>query len=191
MTLAPKKSSKGKEREVEPVNLIDMVDEATSAPGASGSSLNSSPLEAPSRTVDIVRIPSSQLRFFPKPPRPPDSSRTSFDGPRPDPTPLSIQNDLIFSHEPTSRNVSGNTVRLRPPTTTLSSGTGLANKFSNLFYIPPPPQGLAVTSARASARTSLDSAGSTGSTRPVEEVEMLLRFRKGSEDTVKERRKLD
>lgn len=110
------------------------------------------------RTVDIVRIPASQLRFFPKAPRQSttDSSRTSLDsGPRsgsalrplsqPVPTampPLSIQNDLHFSHDPPpSTHKSTRSVRLRPPTSAPSSGTGLADKLSNLFYVPPPPSG--------------------------------------------------
>lgn len=204
---------------------IDEVDPWSSfSPTNSTFYTPSTPLDAPlvdipesvptlrSRTVDIVRIPSSQLRFFPKPPRPPDSSRTSIDsGPRDSqqpPPPLSIQNDLHFSHDTVPRTKSsGASVRLRPPTTTPSTGTGLADKFSNLFFIPPPPPGgLALApSKRASPRMSLDSsrASPRGSTtgsprlvpvRPAEEVEMLLRARRGSEDTVKlngQRRKLD
>ncbi|KAI9634166.1 uncharacterized protein MKK02DRAFT_38838 [Dioszegia hungarica] len=177
------------------------------------------------RTVDIVRIPSSQLRFFPKPPKPPDSSRTSFDsGPRPPSSlrpivpssspplpPLSIQNDLNFSHETApSRKSSltassgGSMVRLRPPTSAPSSGTGLADKLSNFFFIPPPPAGgLSVPPPRSRpnpARISLDSARSSprgsvrGSTagsptieaaRPAEEVEMMLRDRRGSAETLR------
>lgn len=186
-----------------------------------------------SRTLDIVRIPSSQLRFFPKQHRTSDSTRSSFEsGSRsslrpltstsslPSQPPLSIQNDLNFSHEPSPVRKSSagktGTVRLRPPSATPSNTTpgGLADKLSNFFFIPPPPPGgLSIPPPRPPVsgrpRMSLDSArsstrGSTTSSptrKPVDELEMFSRERRGSVETLKtsngvgrrgsERRKLD
>lgn len=148
------------------------------------------PHPAHAMTLDIVRIPASQLRFFPKVRKPPDRTpRTSLDrdlrrtsltqqrqtrltedGP-------SIQNDLMTlprplrpDSPPKPKPSKSHTVRLRPPTAGPSITTNtLADKLSQFFVVaPPPPQpawGTAVSSGLVKPRRSMDSATSSNAAR--------------------------
>ena len=137
--------------------------------------------EATPRVLDVVRIPNSQLRFFPKPRKPPDGRarssleqdvrRTSHEREvrRPTGNSLgrgpSIQNDLrtLPGHflppppPPPKPPKSSNIVRLRPPQPqAISASNNLADRLSSLFVVPPPPMSNQAVS-RANARLSLDS----------------------------------
>jgi len=146
------------------------------------------------RILDVVRIPNSQLRFFPKP-KPPDITprhsldydlrrrsldrpqsrhsrrRSSADGP-------SIQNNLRTLPRPLQTPKppappplpkTNNIVRLRPPTATkpLATSNNLANRLSSLFVVPPPPLDSRISPpSRTRPRMSLESARSSNASSP-------------------------
>lgn len=121
-----------------------------------------------SRILDVVRIPASQLRFFPSAKQNPGSSRTSFDSSAsasrtslqitradlaissiPSSDGPSISNDMHFPDPgstggglPPKPRSKSTMVRLRPPTSGELPPTSLANRISNLFSVAPPPPGL-------------------------------------------------
>ena len=143
------------------------------------------------RVLDVVRIPNSQLRFFPKSHKPPDASRhsleydlrrtsierssaplrrrSSAEGP-------SIQNNLRTLPRPLQPSKpqptpplpkSSKIVRLRPPSATAipkpsPSSNSLAHRLSSLFVVPPPPSPLPLP-ARSAPRLSMESRSSRAS----------------------------
>lgn len=143
------------------------------------------PVDAP-RVLDIVRIPRSQLQFFPKH-RPPDS-RSSFESPlRPIPNRSvprsdgpSIQNDLstlplpLQPRVPPQPKPSANKfVRLRPPTGPPSNAyvqqnaNIIANRISSLFTVPPPPDAGLFADRRTSSSSLSFSRPSSGASTPM------------------------
>ncbi|ORY33371.1 hypothetical protein BCR39DRAFT_557059 [Naematelia encephala] len=146
VTLVPKSLSKGKGREGDirrsmsegyldenPLNgYDDRRSVNTARPNAT---------DGRTRVLDIVRIPNSQLRFFPKAQR--IEPRRSFDRSRRS-TGASIANDLRTLPsplKPPDPRPKSNMVRLRPPTTQkpLNTSSGIANRLSSLFIVPAPP----------------------------------------------------
>ena len=93
------------------------------------------------RTMDVVRIPASQLRFFPKPRKPPDSVKDTLHTISPKHSSTSIHNDLKTLPAPL-RPPARQTVKLRlsnPPTMPKSkSKPDLTDRLVDLFDIPPP-----------------------------------------------------
>lgn len=158
------------------------------------------------RILDIVRIPRSQLQFFPKH-KPPDP-RKSLDSPLRTITHSSrrasdqadgpsIQNDLSTLPSPLqprvptpSKGSTSKMVRLRPPTAiTQKSYTGpdtLVNRISSLFTVPPPPSNDLFGSRRtsgASANRSMPGSGTTSPARSagLQDVSLELRPRSSFE----------
>lgn len=146
------------------------------------------------RILDIVRIPRSQLQFFPKH-KPPDP-RKSLDSPlrtvthsnrRPSDQAdgPSIQNDLSTLPSPLqprfptpskSGTITGNgkVVRLRPPVAptpqNYSAADTLVNRISSLFTVPPPPSSDLFGSRRTSLGSTARSTPGSGNTSPARSV---------------------
>ncbi|WVQ84659.1 hypothetical protein IAT38_006814 [Cryptococcus sp. DSM 104549] len=155
------------------------------------SSLSSSPdgslpnddAESTPRVLDVVRIPSSRLRFFPRanPPDPPSRAsldRTSTKLPRPTRSSVDIPSngpsiipDLATLPAPLRPPHTGtlaspprkskSMVRLRPPQQTppLQTGSALANRLSSLFTVPPPPANISPLSPLSGGPLSASAAG--------------------------------
>ena len=156
------------------------------------------------RILDVVRIPDSQLRFFPKPRKPPDATprhslenevrrgsldRTaksnnqpsSTDGPsiqnnlRNLPRPLQPMKPLPTPTPPKSAKI----VRLRPPSIPRPSGSpnNLANRLSSLFMVPPPSP-ISLPTSRSQPRLSMESTRSSNVSSParptVKQPEVVL-----------------
>ena len=123
-----------------------------------------------SRILDVVRIPASQLRFFPSSKPTPGSSRTSFDSssaasraslqithsdvthPKSDTSGPSITNEMHYNDSaglPPKPRGKSTMVRLRPPASGELPPTTLVNRISNFFAIPPPPPGMGTGAPRA------------------------------------------
>ena len=142
-----------------------------------GGQMEEEEVEPNARILDIVRIPRSQLQFFPKQ-KPPDS-RKSLDSPlrnshihiprrasdqRDGP---SISNDLstlpspLQPRMPTPSKPVSKVVRLRPPNgftpapTAPTAADTFVNRLSSLFTVPPPPP--TTSHLFGSRRTSLTS----------------------------------
>jgi hypothetical protein len=157
--------------------------------------------EEPSvRVLDIVRIPRSQLQFFPKQ-KPPDP-RKSLDSPLRKSTSArqlprrpseladgpSIQNDLstlpspLQPRAPPSSKPVNKVVRLRPPngsSPVLPAADTFVNRISSLFTVPPPPpvSSQLFPSRRASGPRSTPASGASSPSYSVGHQDVPLELR--------------
>ncbi|ORX40522.1 hypothetical protein BD324DRAFT_677980 [Kockovaella imperatae] len=194
-TLTPKNAShgKGKGRAQEP--LIDHFDGSRSSMDTVRPSDPQSP-----RVLDIVRVPSSQLSFFPKSKG--SSARPSLDMQRKSLDNSKLRRSVSLSSKAFGPDIHhdlstlpsafkppdppslpplptrSKTVRLRPPVAQLPPRSeSLADKLSSLFTVPPPPITYTLPVAPKPPRKSTESASSSRqlSIQPEVSLEMFSR----------------